>query len=127
MKPGFPSTAPAQAVAIVVALDFGDTDLVAQIEEAVELVSSAGARVAAHLSGRRHKPDAATFAGSGKVDEIAEAVRLHDASLVVFDHRLSPIQIRNVEKAAGARVIDRTDLILDIFAQRARSAEGKLQ
>ncbi len=127
MKPAFPSSAPRQAAAVVVVLDFGDTDLAAQTDEAVELISSGGASVVARLTGRRQKPDAATFAGSGKVEEIAAAVKEHDASLVVFDHRLSPIQIRNVEKAVGVRVIDRTDLILDIFAQRARSAEGKLQ
>ncbi len=127
MKPAFPVTASRQAAAIVVAIDFGDTDLAAQMDEAAELVSSGGALVAARLTGRRQTPDAATFAGSGKVEEIAEAVKAHDASLVVFDHRLSPIQIRNVEKIVGVRVIDRTDLILDIFAQRARSAEGKLQ
>ena len=93
----------------------------------MELVKSAGAVVAATISGKRAKPDAGTFAGSGKVEEIAACVAEHDANLVVFNHQLSPIQIRNIEKIVGVRVIDRTDLILDIFAQRARSAEGKLQ
>ncbi len=91
---------------------------------------SAGASVAASLTGRRQKPDAATFAGSGKVEEIKLLVDEHEASLVVIDHQLSPIQIRNLEHALGAdrvRVMDRTDLILEIFSQRARSAEGKLQ
>ena len=127
MKPVYSHPAPRQAAAVLVAIDFGDADLGAQVDEARELIASGGARVALHLTGRRQKPDAATFAGSGKVEEIAAAVKEHDASLVVFDHRLSPIQIRNVEKVVGVRVIDRTDLILDIFAQRARSAEGKLQ
>jgi GTP-binding protein HflX len=127
MKPDYPQTHPAQATAVLVCLDFGGTDVESQLEEAAELVSAGGARVSQTVTGRRAKPDASTFAGSGKVIEIASIVEETDSSLVVFDHQLSPIQIRNIEKAVGVRVIDRTDLILDIFAQRARSAEGKLQ
>jgi GTP-binding protein HflX len=127
MKPNFSESAPAQTLAIVVAIDFGEGDLEPRLAEAAELVAAAGARVAGTLTARRNKPDASFFAGSGKVEEIAAAVVESGATLVVFDHQLSPIQIRNIEKAVGARVIDRTDLILDIFARRARSAEGKLQ
>lgn len=108
-------------------LDFGKPGFGEDLDEAVELISSAGAIVCETVCGKRDRPDAALFAGSGKVDEIRAAVAMHDAGLVVFNHQLSPIQIRNVEKIVGVRVIDRTDLILDIFAQRARSHEGKLQ
>ncbi len=84
------------------------------------------------LTGRRDRPDAATFAGSGKVDEIRTACRLHGAGSVVFDHALNAVQVRNLERCLceggpEVRVYDRTDLILEIFAQRARSHEGKLQ
>ncbi len=127
MKPNFAQSAAPKGAAVLVGIDFHDAFFEAQLEEAVELISSAGALVADTITGKRYKPDPATFAGSGKVEEIAEAVKDADASLVVFNHQLSPIQIRNVEKIVGVRVIDRTDLILDIFAQRARSAEGKLQ
>ena len=95
-------------------------------------MESAGAPVAAIIAGRRERPDAATFAGSGKVEEIRDAVQEHQATSVVFDHALSAVQVRNLEKALAeggkpVRVLDRTDLILEIFAQRARSHEGKLQ
>ena len=121
------SKSPGRTQAIVVGIDFHDALFEDRLAEAVELVTSAGAVVAETVSGKRVKPDAATFAGSGKIEEIAACVAQHDANLVVFNHQLSPIQIRNIEKIVGVRVIDRTDLILDIFAQRARSAEGKLQ
>ncbi len=118
---------PARTQAIVVGIDFHDMLFDDRMSEAVELVTSAGATVAATVIAKRAKPDAATFAGSGKIEELAACVAEHDANLVVFNHQLSPIQIRNIEKVVGVRVIDRTDLILDIFAQRARSAEGKWQ
>jgi GTPase len=108
-------------------MDINDPLFDERVVEAVELVTSAGAAVTQIVTGKRLKPDASTFAGSGKIEEIAAAVAADDANLVVFNHQLSPIQIRNVEKVVGVRVIDRTDLILDIFGQRARSAEGKLQ
>ena len=111
----------------MVGINFHEALFEERLSEAVELVTSAGAVVAATLTGKRAKPDAATFAGSGKIEELAALVVERDADLVVFNHQLSPIQIRNIEKTVGVRVIDRTDLILDIFAQRARSAEGKLQ
>ncbi len=119
--------APGRTLAIVVGIDFHDALFDERLSEAVELVKSAGAAVAQTIGGKRIKPDAGTFAGSGKIEEIAACVAEYDANLVVFNHQLSPIQIRNIEKIVGVRVIDRTDLILDIFAQRARSAEGKLQ
>lgn len=95
-------------------------------------MESAGAEVCEVLAGRRDRPDAATFAGSGKVEELQRACRLHDARSVVFDDALTAVQIRNLEKQLSeggpeVRVYDRTDLILEIFAQRARSHEGKLQ
>jgi GTP-binding protein HflX len=84
------------------------------------------------IRGRRDRPDPKTFAGSGKVEEIRDAARVHGADVVVFDRELSAAQIRNLERALsdggpGVLVYDRTDVILDIFAQRARSHEGKLQ
>ena len=118
---------PGRTLAIVVGIDFHDALFDERLSEAVELVKSAGAAFAQTISGKRAKPDAGTFAGSGKIEEIAACVAEQGANLVVFNHQLSPIQIRNIEKIVGVRVIDRTDLILDIFAQRARSAEGKLQ
>jgi GTP-binding protein HflX len=127
MKPNYAPSAQPKGIAVVVGIDFNEPLFEAQLVEARELVASAGADVATTVVGRRHKPDPSTFAGSGKIDEIAAAVAGADASLVVFNHQLSPIQIRNIEKLVSVRVIDRTDLILDIFAQRARSAEGKLQ
>jgi GTP-binding protein HflX len=118
--------------AVVVCLEIGRSGARDRPEEASSLVESAGADVSAVVTGRRDRPDAATFAGSGKVEEIQAVARLHDASTVVFDNALTAAQIRNLEKALseGGRAIkvyDRTDLILEIFAQRARSHEGKLQ
>ena len=127
MKPQLTSNQSLRSQAVVVGMDINDPLFDERLAEAVELVSSAGAGVAQTVTGRRARPDASTFAGSGKVEEIAAAVAANDANLVVFNHQLSPIQIRNIEKIVGVRVIDRTDLILDIFGQRARSAEGKLQ
>ena len=92
-----------------------------------ELVSSAGAYEIALVSGTRRSPDAKYFVGSGKAEEIQQQVKLHDANVVIFNHTLSPAQERNLEKLFQCRVLDRTGLILDIFAQRARSHEGKLQ
>jgi GTP-binding protein HflX len=113
--------------AVIVQLDFGQGDIGEQLEEVRLLVRSAGASVCAVVHGRRHGPDASTYAGKGKVEEIAAEIVAHDADLVVFNHELSAGQERNLERALQCRVIDRTSLILDIFAQRAQSAEGKLQ
>ena len=92
-----------------------------------ELVLSAGGDPVAFVIGSRPAPDPRTFVGSGKLEEIAAEVRLHDAEIVMFNHALSPSQERNLEKELQCRVLDRTGLILDIFAQRARTHEGKLQ
>lgn len=113
--------------AVLVSLDFGAPDYAESLEELKLLVESAGVRTLALVKGKRQRPDPATFAGSGKVDEIAALVRRLGAQLVIFNHDLSPVQIRNLVAKIGTRVIDRTMLILDIFAQRAKSHEGKVQ
>jgi len=113
--------------ALVVALDFGRADPSERLAEISALATSAGATVVGNLGGRRARPDPAYFAGRGKVDEIAGLRRESHADLVIFDHTLSGVQQRNLEQALECRVVDRVSLILDIFALRARSAEGKLQ
>lgn len=97
------------------------------LEEFELLVSSAGAKKQALVTGTRHKPDAKFFVGTGKAEEIATLVAEHQADIVIFNHSLTPSQERNLEKLVKCRVLDRTGLILDIFAQRARTYEGKLQ
>lgn len=97
------------------------------IEELIGLATSAGARVADIVTGRLRQPNAHSFAGSGKVEEIREHVAACHADVVLVNHPLTPIQERNLEQAVCARVLDREGLILDIFAQRAASHEGKLQ
>jgi GTP-binding protein HflX len=97
------------------------------LEEFADLARSAGATVAALLHARIDRPNAATLIGSGKLEEAKAAADATGADLVLVNHPLSPVQERNLEKALGRRVVDRTGLILDIFAQRARSHEGKLQ
>ncbi len=113
--------------AILVQLDFGDGDAAERQSEFELLAASAGARAQALVQGKRQAPDAATYAGKGKVAAIAAAARAHGADLVIFNHELSAAQQRNLEKELGCRVIDRPALILDIFALRAKSHEGKLQ
>lgn len=113
--------------AVLVQLDLGQGAIDERISELALLAGSAGASVEAVVRGRRQAPDPALFAGRGKVEEVAEALRVHDGDLVIFNHALSPAQQRNLERALQCRVIDRTALILDIFALRARSHEGKLQ
>ena len=113
--------------AVIVQLDFGQQGLEDQQEEVILLTESAGGSVVGEVGGRRHSPDPKTFAGKGKVDEIGAVRAAADADLVIFNHELSPAQERNLERALQCRVIDRTSLILDIFALRAASAEGKLQ
>ncbi len=98
-----------------------------ELDEFTELARSAGADPLALVSAQRKVPDPRLYLGSGKAEEVREQVRLHDAELVIFDNALSPSQERNLEKLLECRVLDRTGLILDIFAQRARSHEGKLQ
>jgi GTP-binding protein HflX len=106
---------------------FGDVDSASRADEFVELVRSAGAEVLTRIEARIGKPNPKFYIGSGKADELAEAVRAHDADLVLVDHTLTPVQERNLERHLQTRVIDRAGLILDIFAQRARSHEGKLE
>jgi GTP-binding protein HflX len=113
--------------AVLVALDFGRGGYAEGLEELGLLVASAGIRARAVVRGRRDRPDSAHFAGSGKVEEIRRALMEQGATLAIFNHALSPVQERNLEKALGVHVVDRTRLILDIFAQRAQSHEGKLQ
>jgi GTP-binding protein HflX len=113
--------------AILISLDFGERDFRESTDELVLLARSAGVRVQGVVEGKRQRPDPATFAGKGKVQEIALAARSAGVQLVIFNHDLSPAQERNLEREIQARVVDRTGLILDIFAQRARSHEGKLQ
>ena len=113
--------------AVLVGLDMGASSHLADLGELRELASSAGLIPADEIGGKRLKPDASTFAGSGKVEEIAIAVKARDARFVLFNHDISAAQERNLERALGVRVIDRTGLILEIFAQRAKSFEGKMQ
>ena len=113
--------------AVLVQLDLGQGAIDERLSELKLLVLSAGASVEAVVQGRRAAPDSKLFAGSGKVQEIGEALRAYGADIVIFNHALSPGQQRNLERELQCMVIDRTALILDIFAQRARSHEGKLQ
>jgi GTP-binding protein HflX len=119
--------AAATDVAVLVSLDFGEPDYKESLQELKLLAESAGVSVFSLVQGKRQRPDPALFAGSGKVDEIAALVEQHDIPLVIFNHDLSPAQMRNLSGRISARVIDRTMLILDIFAQRAQSHEGKVQ
>ncbi len=113
--------------AILVHLEFNDEKEREDPQEFMELVSSAGVSSAAFITANSKQPTPRYFVGPGKVEEIRQLVILHDADVVLFNHALSPSQERNLEKELQCRVIDRTGLILDIFAQRARTFEGKLQ
>ena len=113
--------------AILVHLDLNDDREREDPQEFMELVSSAGVACAAFLTANTKHPSPRYFVGPGKVQEIRDLVVLHDADVVLFNHALSPSQERNLEQELKCRVIDRTGLILDIFAQRARTFEGKLQ
>jgi len=114
-----------RGIVVVPFQERGDAE--ADIAEFVELANSAGALIMATVSARIQRPSPATYIGAGKVEEVASLRRLHDADVVLVDHGLSPVQKRNLERHWQCRVVDRTSLILDIFAQRARSFEGKLQ
>ncbi|UQB41662.1 GTPase HflX [Thiomicrospira microaerophila] len=113
--------------AVLVHVDFDDEANREDLNEFHELVDSAGAQIVALITTKRSSPDAKFFVGSGKAQEIADAVKLYEADVVIVNHALSPGQERNLERLVQCRVIDRVGLILDIFAQRARSHEGKLQ
>jgi GTP-binding protein HflX len=122
-----PAAAADPLAAIIVCLDFGDPYYDEGVEEVVRLVQSAGVRRYRVIKGRRARPDPKLYAGTGKVEEIARAAAELNAMYLVFNHALSPAQERNVEKQIVRRVMDRTELILEIFAQRAQTNEGKLQ
>lgn len=112
------------------AVDFGDGDhwsLDDRIAELTELADSAGAEVVGVITQNRSQPDAAFFIGRGKLMELREAAVALDASLAIFDHDLTPAQLTNLENSLDLVIVDRTQLILDIFAQRAQTREGKLQ
>ena len=121
-----PAAADPRAV-VLVCLDFGDAGYEDGVEELVRLAASAGARRHCLVKGRRARPDPKFFAGAGKVDEIGRAAEDLNAGCVIFNHHLTPAQERNLEGELKRRVMDRTSLILEIFAQRAQTSEGKLQ
>src|SRR5262249_4945467 len=97
------------------------------LDELRELARTAGARIVGEVVQHRHRADPATYIGKGKVEELREAVIVEGVDVVIFDDELSPSQARNLEEALDAKVVDRTGLILDIFARRAQTKEGKLQ
>jgi len=113
--------------AIIVCLDFGDAEYEERVAEIVRLVSSAGVLRHRVIGGRRSRPDPKFYAGAGKMQEIGRAAAELNAGYVVFNHEMSPAQQRNVEQELKVRTLDRTELILEIFAQRAKTNEGKLQ
>tara|TARA_E500000178_G_scaffold11318_1_gene11091 strand:+ start:240 stop:1490 length:1251 start_codon:yes stop_codon:yes gene_type:complete len=113
--------------AVLVQLQLAGAERDLSLAEFEELVASAGGDPVATIRGSRSAPHARTFVGEGKLDEIAQACQTHEAELVIFNHALSPSQERNLERTLSCRVLARTGLILDIFAQRARTHEGKLQ
>ncbi len=115
------------AAAVLVCLDFGDDGYEEGVAEITRLAESAGAKRSKVVQGRRQRPDARLYAGSGKVEEIGLAADELNAATVIFNHTLSPGQQRNLEKELGRKVLDRTELILNIFSQRAKTNEGRLQ
>ena len=112
---------------LLASIDTGEPDYRDSVAELHLLAQSAGLTIVGLVEGRRARPDPALFAGSGKVEEIAAMAQATEAGIVIFNHALSPAQERNLERALQCRVVDRTTLILDIFASRAKSAEGILQ
>jgi GTP-binding protein HflX len=125
-KTAFEDSSDKEAV-VLVHINFNNLDFEEAEQEFIELVGSTGAEIAAVVNGKRRSPDPKYYVGSGKVEEIGNLVEVHKAALVLFNHELSPSQERNLEQRLKCRVIGRTGLILDIFARRARSHEGKLQ
>ena len=123
------TTTPEQAPehCVLAAVDLGEYDVEASLDELEELVRTAGGEVLGRISQRRTEPDPATCIGAGRLEELAALCRNTDAELCVFNSELSASEVRNLENALDIRVIDRTQLILDIFAGRAVTAEGKLQ
>ncbi len=113
--------------AVAAAVDTGEYDVEASVQELYELIESAGAEAVGYVIQKRDTPDGATCIGSGRLEELREFAEAQEIDFLVFDSELTPTQIRNIEEATGVRTIDRTMLILDIFALRARTNEGKLQ
>jgi len=113
--------------ALIVSVDFGEPEFQAQTDEFIMLAKGAGAQIVDTIIARRARPDAALFVGSGKAEEISLAAAAGQAEIILFNHNLTPAQQRNLERALNLRVVDRVALILDIFALRAQSHEGKLQ
>lgn len=113
--------------AVLVCVDFDQYDPESSLDELEELARTAGAQVIARMTQKRDKPDNATYIGSGKLEELKTFCEDNEVDLLIFDAELSPSQTRNIEDETGVRVVDRTTLILDIFAGRAVSGEGKLQ
>lgn len=113
--------------AVLVHVDFHNEADREELDEFHELVDSAGAKICQLITTKRQHPDSKYFVGKGKAEEIKEAVALHEADVVIFNHALTPAQERNLSRYLECQVLDRVGLILDIFAQRARSHEGKLQ
>jgi GTP-binding protein HflX len=113
--------------AILVQVDFGQGGIDERLAEVGLLASSAGATVVGIVQGRRQAPDSAFFVGKGKAEEIGIAAQLNEADIVIFNHDITAAQQRNLERKLACRVVDRSALILDIFALRAKSHEGKLQ
>lgn len=114
-------------IAVLVGIDMGLYNAQVSMDELEELARTAGAVVAAKIIQKRDKPDSATYVGSGRLEEIKSFTEANDVDLLIFDGELTPSQQRNIEDETDIRVIDRTTLILDIFAARARSNEGKIQ
>lgn len=113
--------------AVLIAVDTGDYDAQVSIDELEELAKTAGAEVLCQMVQKRDTVEGATFVGKGRLKEIAQFCKNNDVDIIIADGELSPVQVRNIEDETDTRVVDRTTLILDIFAGRARSKEGKLQ
>ncbi|MDE6412816.1 MAG: GTPase HflX, partial [Eubacterium sp.] len=113
--------------ALLISVDTGDFDAEASINELAELADTAGAEVIGMIVQKKDAPSPASFVGSGRLNEIASFCHYNDIDIIIADSELSPIQVKNIEDFADVKVVDRTTLILDIFAKRARSAEGKIQ
>ncbi len=122
-----PAAAPDNQAAVLVSLDFGGAAQEDAAAELARLADSAGVGRHVTVGGKRQRPDPKFYAGSGKVQEIGLAAEALNAGTVIFNHPLSPAQQRNLEKELGRKVLDRTELILTIFAQRAKTNEGKVQ
>ncbi|MDE6784072.1 MAG: GTPase HflX, partial [Ruminococcus sp.] len=120
-------TAEQPVKAVLACVDTGEFDAEVSIAELSELAESAGAEIVGEVIQRKSSYDAATCMGTGRLEEIMEQLDVLGAEIVIFDHELTGVQVRNIEDILKVRVIDRTTLILDIFAQRARTKEGKLQ